>query len=100
MQAPRNYPRFGNQRWKSPMRTPKTNSGLVKCVLIADDDSFVRGSLAAVLESEGFVVDEAHNGIEAVTHAIEHQPNLVLLDLNMPHWDGWTAFSRLDRVSP
>jgi DNA-binding response OmpR family regulator len=23
-----------------------------------------------------------------------------LLDLNMPHWDGWTAFSQLDRVTP
>jgi len=45
-------------------------------VLIADDDSLVRGSLAAVLESEGFVVDEAHNGIEAVTRAIEHSPDL------------------------
>ena len=54
-------------------------------VLIADDDSVVRGSLAAVLESEGYVVDEARNGIEAVTHAIEHAPDLVLLDLNMPH---------------
>src|SRR4029077_17528715 len=76
------------------------NPGLVRRVLIADDDSFVRSGLAAVLESEGFVVDEAHNGIEAVTHAIEHPPDLVLLDLNMPHWDGWTAFGQLDRVTP
>ena len=69
-------------------------------ILIADDDALVRGSLAAVLESEGFVVDEAENGIKAVTRAIEHAPDLVLLDLNMPHWDGWTAFSQLDRVTP
>ena len=71
-----------------------------KRILIADDDSVVRGSLAAVLESEGYEVDEARNGIEAVTHAIEHLPDLVLLDLNMPHWDGWTAFSQLDRATP
>jgi len=69
-------------------------------ILIADDDSIVRNSLAAVLESEGYVVDEARNGVEAVTRAIEHLPDLVLLDLNMPHWDGWTAFSQLDRVTP
>jgi len=60
----------------------------------------VRGSLAAVLESEGFVVDEAQNGIETVNHALAHTPDLVLLDLNMPHWDGWTAFNQLDRVTP
>lgn len=69
-------------------------------ILVADDDSVVRGSLVAVLESEGYVVDEARNGIETVTRAIQHLPNLVLLDLNMPHWDGWTAFSQLDRVIP
>jgi CheY-like chemotaxis protein len=79
---------------------PKAPNGVHRRLLIADDDSLVRGSLAAVLASEGYVVDEARNGIEAVTHAIEHLPDLVLLDLNMPHWDGWTAFSQLDRVTP
>jgi CheY-like chemotaxis protein len=69
-------------------------------VLIADDDASVRGSLAAVLESEGYVVDEARNGIEAVTRAIQNAPDLVLLDLNMPHCDGWNAFSQLDWVTP
>ena len=79
---------------------PNASDAVHTRILIADDDSVVRGSLAAVLESEGFVVDEARNGIEAVNHAIAHLPGLVLLDLNMPHWDGWTAFSQLDRVTP
>jgi chemosensory pili system protein ChpA (sensor histidine kinase/response regulator) len=35
-----------------------------------------------------------------VTRAIEHAPDLVLLDLNMPHRDGWTAFRQLDKVTP
>jgi two-component system response regulator DesR len=82
------------------MLNPENHPALPKRVLIADDDSLVRGSLAAVLESEGFVVDDAENGVKAVTRAIEHSPDLVLLDLNMPHWDGWTAFSQLDRVTP
>jgi CheY-like chemotaxis protein len=78
----------------------KASNAVHNRILIADDDSLVRGSLAAVLESEGYMVDEARNGIEAVTRAIDHLPDLVLLDLNMPHWDGWTAFSQLDRVTP
>ncbi len=69
-----------------------------KRILIVDDDAVVRGSLAAVLESEGYLVDEARNGVEAVTRAVQHAPDLVLLDLNMPHWDGWTTFSQLDQV--
>ena len=60
----------------------------------------MRGSLADAFASEGFVVDEATNGIEAVNFAIVRTPDLVLLDLNMPHWDGWSAFSQLDWVAP
>ena len=86
----------------SPVTAPKPKAAkaIHHRILIVDDDSLVRGSLAAVLESEGFVVDEAPNGIEAVTRAIERVPDLVLLDLNLPHWDGWTAFTKLERVRP
>jgi CheY-like chemotaxis protein len=83
-----------------PAKQPNAWKAERNRILIADDDAFVRGSLAAVLESEGYLVNEARNGIEAVTQAIEHSPGLVLLDLNMPRWDGWTAFSQLDRVTP
>lgn len=78
----------------------KATKAIHNRILIADDDALVRGSLAAVLESEGFVVDEAENGIEAVTRAVEHAPDLVLLDLNMPRRDGWTTFTKLDHVRP
>jgi CheY-like chemotaxis protein len=83
-----------------PAPQPMAAKAIHNRILIVDDDALVRGSLAAVLESEGYVVDGAHNGIEAVTRAIEHSPDLVLLDLNMPHWDGWTAFAKLDYVRP
>ena len=69
-------------------------------VLIADDDALVRGSLAAVLEYEGFLVDEAADGSDAVAQATAHAPDLVLLDLNMPAMDGWTAFRKLDHIRP
>ena len=78
----------------------KNSPPLHNHVLIADDDDVVRGSLAAVLQSEGYEVDEASDGIEAVSRALKHKPDLVLLDLNMPHADGWAAFSQLDQVTP
>jgi len=71
-----------------------------KRVLIADDDAVVRAALAAVLESEGYDVDEAADGRQAVAHATDHPPDLMLLDLNMPNVDGWTAFTKLDHVCP
>ncbi len=83
-----------------PAEPPAAPTTAYKRILIADDDASVRASLAAVLESEGYVADQAQNGLEAVARAIEYVPDLVLLDLNMPHWDGWTAFTQLDRVTP
>ena len=71
-----------------------------KRVLIADDDAMVCAALAAVLKSEGYDVDEAEDGRQAVAHATDHPPDLVLLDLNMPNVDGWTAFSKLDHICP
>ncbi len=71
-----------------------------KRVLIADDDTVVRDALAAVLASEGYEVDMAADGRQAVAHATTHPPDLVLLDLNMPHVDGWLAFTQLDHVCP
>ena len=91
---------FPNAPLPAAAPQPNDSKEIHHRILIADDDTLVRGSLAAVLESEGFVVDEAQNGIEAVSRAIAHAPDLVLLDLNMPNCDGWTAFDRLDQVIP
>jgi two-component system, response regulator, stage 0 sporulation protein F len=71
-----------------------------KRVLVADDDDMVRAALADVLESEGYEVNQARDGRETVARVVEDVPDLVLLDLNMPHLDGWAAFTQLDRLSP
>lgn len=71
-----------------------------KRVLIVDDDALVRASLASVLEYEGYEVYGAADGFAAVKTAVEHAPDLVLLDLNMPNMDGWTAFAKLEDARP
>jgi CheY-like chemotaxis protein len=84
----------------SPPARPTDATPKRKRVLIADDDAVVRAALAAVLESEGYDVDVAADGQQAVLHATAQAPDLVLLDLNMPNLDGWTAFTKLDHVCP
>lgn len=86
--------------WMTPMLGLETRPLPRIRVLVADDDALVRGSLAAVLQSEGFAVEEAADGEQAIRRAILHPPDLVLLDLNMPRMDGWTAFGELDRIRP
>jgi DNA-binding NarL/FixJ family response regulator len=62
-------------------------------VLIADDQALVRSGLRAILESEpGLVVaGEAADGVEAVEAARRLRPDVVLMDVRMPHLDGVAA---------
>jgi CheY-like chemotaxis protein len=69
-------------------------------VLLADDDRSVLEALSAVLESEGFDVDRAADGHEAVQKFREHRADIVLLDLNMPVKGGWDTFERLTTINP
>ncbi len=61
-------------------------------ILIADEDTLVRGSLTAALEIEGFIVNEAGDGAEAVSLARQWLPDLVLLDIGLPKLEEWTIF--------
>ena len=60
-------------------------------VLIVDDDEATLASLGELLELEGYSVDKAHNGREALDAlaAAAEKPGLILLDLKMPVMDGW-----------
>lgn len=58
-------------------------------VLIIEDDSEIRESLAQVLEVEGFDVSCASDGREGLLEARREHPDLILLDLMMPNMDGW-----------
>jgi CheY-like chemotaxis protein len=59
-------------------------------VLIIEDDTDLRETLAALLDEEGFEVATAANGQEALEHLRKsRRPRLILLDLMMPVMDGW-----------
>jgi len=62
-------------------------------VLIADDQRLVRTGFRLILASEPDidVVGEAADGIEAVELALARQPDVVLMDIRMPHMDGFLA---------
>ncbi|MBL0348865.1 MAG: Flp pilus assembly complex ATPase component TadA [Elusimicrobia bacterium] len=66
-------------------------------VLVTDDDAVIRTVLRRVLEKEGFVVDEAVDGIQALARVAEGAPDLVLLDLDMPEMDGFGVLKLLRR---
>ncbi|MCU0616551.1 MAG: response regulator transcription factor [Gemmatimonadaceae bacterium] len=71
-------------------------------VMLADDHALVREGLRHVLDAEpGLeVVAEAANGVEAVRLALEHQPDVVVLDITMPEENGLRAAARLREQLP
>ena len=61
-------------------------------VLIAEDETIIRLDVRALLERAGHeVVAEARDGEEAVALAAEHDPDLIVMDVRMPHMDGIEA---------
>jgi DNA-binding NarL/FixJ family response regulator len=71
-------------------------------ILIADDHPLVRDGIRAVLDTQPdlVVIGEAATGAEAVELAAELQPDVTLMDLQMPHLDGPSAIERIRSRDP
>lgn len=69
-------------------------------VLLADDEGMIRSALAALLrlEDDIEVVAECEDGEQAVAEALRLQPDVCLLDLEMPGLDGVQVAERLNRA--
>ncbi|MEX0782794.1 MAG: response regulator transcription factor [Dehalococcoidia bacterium] len=72
---------------------------MVTRILLVDDEQNIRELAALYLEKEGFVVDFAADGREAIQRFQHVQPNLVLLDVMMPGMDGFEVCRELRRDS-
>jgi CheY-like chemotaxis protein len=68
---------------------------LAKTILVAEDRDASRELIRTVLTAAGYVVVEACDGREAIERALETQADLVILDLYMPHIDGFGVLARL-----
>jgi two-component system chemotaxis response regulator CheY len=70
-----------------------------KCVLVVDDDDAIREMIGEVLQTVGYRVETAANGLQALAKVGTTRPDAILLDLMMPVMDGWT-FLQECRANP
>ena len=64
-------------------------------ILIADDDPQILTMLGIRLAKKGYTVLEASDGLQTLSQAREHHPDLVLLDVMMPGKNGWEVAKEL-----
>jgi CheY-like chemotaxis protein len=64
-------------------------------VLVVDDDEVIRQLIAVNLNLEGFEVVTATDGQDCLDRVLDVRPDVITLDVMMPHLDGWTTAQRL-----
>jgi len=67
---------------------------LNKPLLLVEDNELNRDMLIRRLKRAGLDVIPAENGQQALELMVEHEPPVVLMDMNLPVMDGWTACKR------
>lgn len=68
-------------------------------ILIADDEQLMRQLVVDFLQPEGYELIEAADGKEALELYKKEHPDLILLDVMMPGYDGWTVCREIRRES-
>jgi DNA-binding response OmpR family regulator len=64
-------------------------------ILVVEDDSTLRSVIVRNLEVRGHVVLEAETATEAAVQATNEDPDLILLDINLPDMSGWNVLREL-----
>jgi two-component system response regulator VicR len=78
------------------MDTPTTPT-LNKKILIVEDDDFLRGLAVTKLQKSGFTVDIGIDGEEGIRKLHESKPDILLLDLMLPHVDGFNVLEHIQQ---
>jgi PAS domain S-box-containing protein len=76
-------------------KTPRTNNTEEKLILLAEDNATNRVIIRDYLQHHGYRVVEAYNGVSAIEQAQEQQPDVILMDIQMPVMNGLEAIRQI-----
>ncbi|ASN80290.1 MULTISPECIES: response regulator [Deinococcus] len=72
--------------------------GMAYTILVADDEPAIRTMLEVILSADGHEITAVPDGRAALEYLKDHTPDALLLDVKMPHMDGFEICSRVKRV--
>jgi len=64
-------------------------------ILVVDDDHDIVNAIAKLLGKEGYIIYKAYNGLEAIDMLMQHEIQLILIDVMMPKLDGLSAMMKI-----
>ena len=67
-------------------------------VLIVDDEELIRNIIKEYCHNEGYITDEASDGLEAIDKVQNNDYDIVILDLMMPKLDGYSSYSQIKSI--
>ena len=67
-------------------------------ILVVDDEELIRNVIREYLLLEDFIVDEANDGVQAVNKVTENNYDLIIMDIMMPHKDGYQACKEIKDI--
>ncbi len=67
-------------------------------ILIVDDEALMRSVIKEYAEKEGYYTDEASDGLEAINKVEKNNYDLIVLDIMMPHMDGFEALKEIKQI--
>ena len=68
-------------------------------ILIIEDDESISEIVSRVLESEGYTIHVASNGVKGLEQFYLTLPDMIILDVKMPEMDGWETLERIRQIS-
>jgi DNA-binding NtrC family response regulator len=69
-------------------------------ILVVDDDESIRKTIATILEDEGYIVETAENGKEAIEKSNAKFFNLALIDIRLPDTEGTKLLAAMKKTTP
>ena len=67
-------------------------------VLIVDDEILIRNIIKEYCHNEGYITDEAEDGLEAIEKVKNNNYDIIILDLMMPKLDGYSCYGQIKNI--